>query len=187
MKLSQVGQQALQTLSIRTDTLNKTDNGGRAEYTYQEPYDVIADDFRQMADSPDTTRDEKSLAKLGILVNDSWAPGAGISREQVFQAHLGMLNTVQSEYSEPSETNVGSVLAKATLGALDNALQMSPGMVPWNKDGLSASLLSAGFEAILDSGATRGQKSVARKSLKALADYEYGDLPTAEMEKIAGK
>jgi hypothetical protein len=187
VKISPAGQQALQILSIRTDTLNKTDNGGTPEYVHQEPYAVVRDDFQKMAESADTTSDEKSLAKLGLLMNETWVPGAGISRKQVFQAHVGMLNSVQSEYAEPSKDNVGSVLARATLSAIDNALQTSPGMASWHKDGLSASLLGAGFEAVIGSKSSREQKSLARKSLKALKEYEYGELPTAEMEKIAGR
>lgn len=187
MNTSQLGNQAFKTLNVRIDTLNKSDSGGRARYVYEEPYDVIRDDFQALAESSESTQDEKALARLGLLVNDQWLPGAGISKKEIFQAHAGLVNTAKEEYANPSGKNIGSVLAQATLSALDTAFAASPGMPFWTKDNMAASLLGAGFEAISESSANRKQKSLARKGLKTLEKFEYsGKLPTAEMEQIAG-
>ncbi len=185
MKASQIGQQAFKTLDIRLDTLNKADGGGRANYVYEEPYAVVRDDFQALAEDPKSTQDEKALARLGMLLHETWVPGAGISKQQVFQAHTGLVGAVNQEYAAPSGKNVGSILAQATLSGIETALSASPGMAFWNKDGLAASFLGAGFEAITESSASGKQKSLARKGLKSLEKFEEtGTLPHAEMKQI---
>ncbi len=187
MNTSQLGQHTFKTLNVRIDTLNKSDGGGRARYVYEEPYAVIKDDFQALAESSESTQDEKALARLGLLMNDQWLPGAGISKKEIFQAHSGLVNSVNQEYASPSGKNIGSILGQATLSSIDTALSASPGMPFWTKDEIAASLLGAGFEAINESSANRKQKSLARKGLKSLEKFEYsGKLPTAEMEQIAG-
>lgn len=185
MNTSQIGQQAFKTLNIRIDTLSKADGGGRANYTYEQPYSVIRDDFRALAESPDSTPDEKAIARLGLLMNDTWVPGAGISKTVVFQAHTGLVNATNEEYAQPSGKNVGSMLAQATLSGIDAALSATPGIACWTQDDISASFLGAGFEAISQSDASRKQKSLARKGLKSLEKFEdSGTLPHAEMKQI---
>lgn len=185
MNTSQIGQQTFKTLNIRIDTLNKADGGGRANYTYEEPYAVIRDDFQSLADSPDSTKDEKALARLGLLMNETWVPGAGISKTVVFKAHTGLVNATNEEYTQPSGKNVGSILAQATLSGIDTALSATPGIPSWTKDDVTASFLGAGFEAISQSDASRKQKSLAKKGLKSLEKFEEsGTLPHAEMKQI---
>lgn len=186
MNTSQVGQQTFNTLNIRIDTLAQADGGGRANYVYEQPYAVIRDEFRALAENFSSTQDEKSMAQLGLLLNEKWVPGAGISKQQVFQAHAGLVSVANEEYSRPSGKNVGSILAQATLSGIETALSAAPGMASWTKDGISASFLEAGFEAISQSPASRKQKSLAKKGLKALDKFEQtGRLPTSEMQQIA--
>lgn len=168
MKTSAFGQKTFQTLAVRIDTLAKADSTGRARYKYDEPYGVIRDDFQTLADSPQATDDERALGRLGLRLNNSWAPGAGISKNEVFQAHSGLVSSVSSEMAQPSGLNVGSILAHATLQAIDTAFSATPGMVFWTKEEVASSFLTAGFQSIADSGANRKQKSLARQGLKEL-------------------
>ena len=187
MQISSHGKQMFQTLQIRADTINRTDDGGAPRYTMQEPYEVIDQDFRAMAESPHTTDDEKALAKLALGVSDSWLPQGRVDCQDVLQGHIGILEAVESEFESPSKANIGQVIAGATLAAIDSALENSHGP-SWLDDNMKNGFLEAGFEAISESNARKTHKSIADRSLRVMERDDFaGDPPMSNMKKIAGK
>ena len=187
MKTSMTGNKIISTLSAKAQTLYEV-NQGENEYTFAQPYDTIKDEFVAISKSADTTDDEKAIANLGLLINDSWCPGMSLHRADILNAHRGILKTVEKEYEHPSESKIGSVLADATLNALDLTVKLGSSGSPLFSETISAVFLGDGFEAIMDSNATKKEKRLARKGIKATGDDVYkGEVPFRVMHKIAGK
>lgn len=187
MNTSMVGKQYMSNLNSKADILYESRNG-ESNYKYAEPYDTIKDDFVLIASSPDTTDDEKSIAKLGLLINDSWAPDAGLKQADILNAHRGMLEVVEKEYGNMSKTQIGSVLARATLNSISATMSLTHLTSALQKESVTSALLGDGFEAIMSSNATKKEKALAKSGLKNMSDYTYEDeLPHKMMKDIAGK
>jgi hypothetical protein len=187
MNTSMVGKKYMENLNIKANTLYETQKG-ESDYKYAEPYGVIKDDFVSIASSPDTTNDEKAIAKLGLLINDSWGPDAGLNRASILNAHRGLLEIAEKEYESQSENQIGVILADATLNALSMTLSLNNLHYALEKESITADFLSKGFESIMSSNATKKQKTLAKRGLKNTTEYEYeGGVPAKIMNDIAGK
>jgi len=187
MNTSMVGKQFMANLKSKADILYESKNG-QWNYKYAEPYNTIKDDFVLITSSPDTTDDEKSIAKLGLLIHNSWAPDAGLQQADILNAHRGMLEVVEKEYENKSTTQIGAVLARATLNSISTTISLTHLTGALQKESVTSALLGDGFKAIMSSNATKKEKAAAKTGLKNMSDFTYEDeLSHKMMKNIAGK